>query len=74
MDMGVVHVFRRADSIYESARLLLRGLDPEAQYSFGKTDGEGQRTMSGKELMEKGLPVMMEERPGAAVIVYKRVR
>jgi hypothetical protein len=28
--------------------------------------------VSGKDLMEKGLPVEIQDKPGAAVIVYKK--
>ena len=71
---GVLQVFRRSDSIFESARLRLRGLDPKANYQFSRLDRPGHSVLSGKELLEKGLPVSMDERPGAAVIEYQRVQ
>ena len=76
-DDGVVQAFRRADSIYESARLKLRGLDPKAKYRIARLTGGNEPgqvvEMSGEELLQEGLPVSMAERPGAAVIKYRRV-
>jgi alpha-galactosidase len=70
---GMVQAFRRADSIYESARLRLRGLDPDARYEVRNLDAEGATVMSGRELMETGLLVTLARRPDSAVIVYRRV-
>jgi len=69
---GVVQVFRRPNSIYESARLPLRGLDPEAQYTVTNLDEEKPQQVSGRELIEKGPLVNVPTRPGAAVIIYKK--
>ena len=62
---GVVQVFRRPNSIYESARFKLRGLDPEARYSVS---GE---VRTGKELMETGLLVTLSNQPDSAMVIYK---
>ncbi len=71
---GMVQAFRRADSFYESARLKLRGLDPDARYRVTNPDAKGATELSGKELMEKGLGVVVTEQPRAVVMVYKRVK
>jgi alpha-galactosidase len=71
---GAVQAFRRAQSVYESARLRLRGLDVEARYTVTTFDGPGPTEMSGRELTERGLPVTIGDQPGAAVITYKRVK
>ncbi len=63
---GMVQVFRRPNSIYESARLKLHGLDPAARYSVL---GE---IRTGKELMETGIVVTLPNQPDSALIVYKR--
>ncbi|MBN2578373.1 MAG: alpha-galactosidase [Pirellulales bacterium] len=70
---GVVQAFRRAGSIYESARLKLRGLDPQARYRFTRFDPPEQFERNGKELLENGLSVAIEKRPGTAVLLYRRV-
>lgn len=71
---GVVRVFRREGSIYESARLPLEGLDAEANYSIADIDSGEERVLGGQELMGTGLPVSMTERPSAKVYIYRRVR
>ncbi len=70
---GMVQVFRRAESIYEVARLPLRGLDTDARYVVTPVDKpEGKTEMSGQELVEKGVRVEIADRPGAVVLSYKR--
>jgi len=75
---GVVQAFRRDESIYEAARLPLRGLDPEARYEVTTIEGapgpDGKPVrLGGAELLEAGLPVAIPTRPGAAVLAYRRV-
>jgi alpha-galactosidase len=71
---GVVQVFRRAESPYESARLRLRGLDPDARYGVGKVGAAETKEMAGRELLEKGLPITLTERPSVTVITYERAK
>ena len=70
---GMVQVFRRADSIYEAARLKLKGLNPNAGYAVTDIDvpDEGEN-FTGNELMQTGLAVAVKKQPGAVVITYKR--
>jgi alpha-galactosidase len=68
---GVVQAFRRPDSIYESARLRLHGLDAEGKYEVCDLDGVGTLTLSGRELAEEGLLVTIGKQPGAALITYR---
>jgi alpha-galactosidase len=70
---GVVQAFRRDQSPYESARLKLRGLDPRARYAVGDVGGRARREVAGRELMEKGLAVVIRQQPGAAVVAYHNV-
>jgi alpha-galactosidase len=69
---GVVQAFRRAKSVYESARLKLRGLESKATYTVVDIDQGKPQEYSGKELMEKGLSVTIGRQPGAAIIPYKK--
>ncbi|MBL7223728.1 MAG: alpha-galactosidase [Candidatus Brocadiae bacterium] len=71
---GVVQAFRRPESIYESARFVLRGLEPSATYEIRNADVEGTTKLSGRELMEKGLLVSIPTQPGAAILFYKRLK
>jgi len=69
---GAVQAFRREASIYETARLPLRGLDPAARYDVTDLGSGKTAVIEGRDLLEGGLPVAIPERPGAATYVYKR--
>ena len=69
---GVVQAFHRAESICESARLKLRGLDPNAVYVLTNLDVAGATEMTGRELLDNGLSVVIKDKPGAAIITYKK--
>ncbi|MCY3018706.1 MAG: alpha-galactosidase [Planctomycetota bacterium] len=71
---GMVQAFRRPQSLYETARLKLRGLGPAARYALRNFDVPGETEVSGKELMEKGLAVSIPDQPGAVIITYKRAK
>ncbi len=70
---GMVQVFRRAESIYEAARLPLYGLEPDAEYKVTDLDEGSARRMTGRELMGDGVPVRVDRRPAAVLITYRRV-
>jgi alpha-galactosidase len=70
---GVVQAFRHKDSPFFGRELKLRGLLADATYELIEFDNPERPRMPGRELMEQGLPVTIEEGPGAAVIVYRRV-
>ncbi len=69
---GMVQVFRREGSIYDSARLPLQGLDPDAVYSVQNIDEETSVTVPGRDLMEPGLSIMPPIRPCALVYLYRK--
>lgn len=69
---GVVQAFRRGESPYESARFKLRGMDAAASYAIHDADTGTTTKLSGKELMETGLLVTLKNKPGAAVLFYRR--
>ena len=71
---GVVQAFRRTDSAFVRAEFLLRGLDPAAMYEVTNVDVVGSTTVCGKALMEQGLSVEINDKPGAAVVVYRKVK
>ena len=69
---GMVQVFRREDSIYEAARVKLRGLDPSATYVVFDIDAPGKETrITGDALMQRGLRVEVSQQPGAVIYVYR---
>jgi alpha-galactosidase len=71
---GMVQVFRRAESDYESARFRLSGLDAGAMYTFTDLDTGKATRLAGSELANTGLPVRIESRPVAVVLVYRQER
>lgn len=70
---GLVQVFRRENSAYESARFRLQGLEPAARYKVTTIGKSGEaREFTGLELAEQGLPVSIPDRPDALVLLYSR--
>ncbi len=69
----MVQAFRRAQSPYESIRAKLRGLDENAVYTLTNLDSATPKKIAGKELMELGLVIEIAGKPGAAVILYRRL-
>ena len=69
---GVVQAFRRPKSDEPTKPFKLAGLDPEVSYEVTDFDSPTSKRLKGRELIEKGLPVTISAKPGAAVITYKR--
>lgn len=71
---GMVQIFRREGSIYRAADLVLHGLDRTAQYTITDLDSPGKpRQMIGSDLMNTGLPVEINTRPGSILLTYQKV-
>jgi hypothetical protein len=49
-------------------------LDAGAEYVLTNLDTAQSQTLSGRELLDKGLAVVIAGQPGSAVIVYKKAR
>jgi alpha-galactosidase len=71
---GMVQVFRRPTSSYESARLKLRGLEPTARYAVTNLDFPGPAEVTGQELMSNGLHIFLKNQPDSVIITYQRVK
>ena len=71
---GMVQAFRREKSEDAAKDIRLRGLDTAASYEVTNLDAGVPKTVTGKDLMQKGLHVEVAEEPGAAIIHYKKVR
>ena len=67
---GVIQVFRRADTFYESASLKLQAIDRTARYELTDLDAD-MREVSGDEL-NNGLSISLKKQPQAALITYRR--
>ena len=70
---GLVQAFRRPNSSYLAAQYKLHGLEADATYTITNFDEPGTTTATGRELMEKGLRVEIENLPGAVVFTYKKI-
>jgi alpha-galactosidase len=71
---GVVQTFRRDGCDVDKMSLKLCGLDPKASYTITNFDVAGTTESTGRELMERGLSITISERPGAAIVTYKKRR
>lgn len=71
---GVIQAFRRPNCFYESARFKLYDLEPDARYIIRQSDEKGSNRMTGWELMEKGLKIVLENNPEAITIIYKKLK
>ena len=70
-DAGLIQAFRRAASPGDTLHLRLRGLDPRRRYRVRALDGSWRRRMTGRVLMERGVPVTIGERPGTTALLYR---
>jgi alpha-galactosidase len=70
---GMVQAFRRSKSRADSAQLELHGLDPDARYEIRNLDAAAIQTLTGRELMQRGLEISLPEKQGAAVLTYRRL-
>jgi alpha-galactosidase len=68
---GMVQAFRREQSDDVAMDLRLRGLIATATYEVTDLDAGVPKTISGRDLMQKGLHVEVAGKPGAAIILYK---
>lgn len=69
---GIVQVFRRENSPYESARFSLGGIDETGNYLFEDADG-GEFTTTGKTLVQNGFEVELPNKRTAKLYFYKRI-
>lgn len=69
---GVIEVYRREDSPYETACFAVRGFDENREYLFEDTDG-GTFRISGKILATKGFCIAVPEKRKAKIYFYKAV-
>jgi alpha-galactosidase len=69
---GMIQAFRHTNSLYESARFKLQGLDPAASYLVTNLDAPGETEVSGRELSEQGLLIVIKDRPAAVLYTYKK--
>lgn len=69
---GILEVFRRENSPYETAVFKLHGIDKDSDYKFKDLDG-GEFTVKGSELLEKGLKLTVSEARKPKIYLYKKI-
>jgi alpha-galactosidase len=69
---GMVQCFRRSGNEESTKDLQLRGLDPAAIYEVTNLDLKVPITVTGRNLMQQGLHVEIQDKPGAAIVLYKK--
>ncbi|MDI7277713.1 MAG: alpha-galactosidase, partial [Anaerolineae bacterium] len=70
---GMVLALRRPESPFGRFEAALRGLEPEARYEWRNVDTGDSAVTSGRDLLEKGVRIDIAERPGSALLLYRRV-
>jgi alpha-galactosidase len=71
---GVIQAFRREGCAEPVVTLRLSGLEPDGLYRINDLDRASRLKVRGRDLMGEGLRVEVGDRPGAAVVLYRRVR
>jgi alpha-galactosidase len=69
---GLIFVFHRPQSPYESAQFKLHDLNPTATYTIANLDTPDKVTkLTGQALIETGLPIQSTQAPDAFFLMYK---
>jgi alpha-galactosidase len=69
---GLVQAFRRKENAEKSVQFKLRGLDEHTVYTVVNLDVSGSIEVTGRDLMNDGLAVVVAEQPGAAFVTYRK--
>lgn len=72
---GLVQAFRRQSCDSAGSRFKLQGLAPAARYAVTDLDEPGAaRELTGSQLLQEGLTVVIRDKRGAALVTYRRVK
>lgn len=71
---GIVQAFRRKDAVEESQLFKLRGLDPQATYTFEDIDTGKTEKRTGRQWTQEGLLITLPSRPAAALWIYHQTQ
>lgn len=70
---GLVVALKRPRSPFDTARFVLRGLEPDSEYEVTNLDTQETHCFPGAELMDRGFEVHLPGKPDSALIVYRRL-
>ena len=68
---GLVQIFRRENSPYETAYFFLYNIDENSSYVFTDADDGSEMVVSGKELTQKGLNITLKDKYSSKIYFYK---
>ncbi len=71
LNEGMIQMFRRGESAYESIRATLRGLDPERAYVVTDMDTGAETTATGASLAHDGYLISITAKPGDVLLTYR---
>lgn len=71
LNEGMVLALRRKKSPFPVMHAVLLGIDPDGQYEAHVVDEDSFFLLQGKQLMEEGLAIEINDKPGSAVCVYR---
>jgi len=71
---GIVLAFRRKDCPYPALSVQFRSLKAAARYKISYSNGAKSITRSGRQLMEQGLEIRLDQRPCSVLIRYAQVK
>jgi len=71
LNAGIVLAFRKQGSSIEKVRLPLQGLEAISSYEVEDADSKAVITLTGRELMENGLPIEIEVRRGSRLFFLR---
>jgi alpha-galactosidase len=69
---GMIQAFRREENGTATLMAKLRGLEASSIYLVSDLDAATSVEVSGSELLERGLSVVIKDRPGSALIYYRK--
>ncbi len=72
LSAGCAFLFRREKSPDTFKSIPLLGLDPNALYEITNLDTSKTTEITGRNLLETGLPITIKDQPGSALITYKK--
>lgn len=70
---GMVLALRRPGSPFARLEAPLSGLEPTASYELRWLDDGRREEIGGRELLERGLRIEIADRPGSALLTYRRL-
>jgi alpha-galactosidase len=70
---GIVQAFRRDKSEKATQKLRLHALDLVGMYEVTDFDMGPSKNMTGRDLMQEGLEVAIKDKPGSAILNYRKI-